>query len=62
MSAIGLDHSFPNWHLFSIETTYWLHRAKSFSIGELSVIFRDRDLGDPAAPHRALTRTAICGG
>jgi dolichol-phosphate mannosyltransferase len=31
--------------LFQIETTYRLHRLKKFRIGEISIIFRDRDLG-----------------
>ena len=45
MSAIGLDQLFSNGYLFQIETTYRLHRTKKFSIGETSIIFRDRDLG-----------------
>ena len=45
LSAIGLDRLFSNGYLFQIETTYRLHRAKGFSIGETSIIFRDRDLG-----------------
>lgn len=45
LSAIGLDQLFSNGYLFQIETTYRLHRTKGFSIGELSIIFRDRDLG-----------------
>ena len=46
LNAIGLDKLFSNGYLFQIETTYRLHRMKKkFSIGELSIIFRDRDLG-----------------
>jgi dolichol-phosphate mannosyltransferase len=45
LSAIGLDQLFSNGYLFQIETTYRLHRTKGFSIGEISIIFRDRDLG-----------------
>jgi dolichol-phosphate mannosyltransferase len=45
LSAIGLDQLFSNGYLFQIETTYRLHRAKKFAIGEMSIIFRDRDLG-----------------
>jgi dolichol-phosphate mannosyltransferase len=45
LSAIGLDQMFSNGYLFQIETTYRLHRTKRFSIGEMSIIFRDRDLG-----------------
>ena len=45
LGAIGLDHLFSNGYLFQIETTYRLHRSKRFSIGETSIIFRDRDLG-----------------
>jgi dolichol-phosphate mannosyltransferase len=45
LSAIGLDQLFSNGYLFQIETTYRLHRTKRFSIGEMSIIFRDRDLG-----------------
>jgi dolichol-phosphate mannosyltransferase len=45
LSAIGLDRLFSNGYLFQIETTYRLHRAKGFSIGEMSIIFRDRNLG-----------------
>ena len=45
LSAIGLDKLFSNGYLFQIETTYRLHRMKKFAIGELSIIFRDRDLG-----------------
>ena len=45
LSAIGLDRLFANGYLFQIETTYRLHRAKRFSIGEISIIFRDRNLG-----------------
>jgi dolichol-phosphate mannosyltransferase len=45
LSAIGLDRLFSNGYLFQIETTYRLHRIKRFSIGEISIIFRDRDLG-----------------
>ena len=45
LSAIGLDRLFSNGYLFQIETTYRLHRTRGFSIGELSIIFRDRDLG-----------------
>jgi dolichol-phosphate mannosyltransferase len=45
LSAIGLDHLFSNGYLFQIETTYRLYRTRAFSIGELSIIFRDRDLG-----------------
>jgi dolichol-phosphate mannosyltransferase len=45
LSAIGLDQLFSNGYLFQIETTYRLHRTKRFSIGEISIIFRDRDLG-----------------
>jgi dolichol-phosphate mannosyltransferase len=28
-----------------VETMYRLHHSKKFSIGEISIIFRDRDLG-----------------
>jgi dolichol-phosphate mannosyltransferase len=45
LTAIGLDQLFSNGYLFQIETTYRLHRTKGFSIGEISIIFRDRDLG-----------------
>jgi dolichol-phosphate mannosyltransferase len=45
LSAIGLDRLFSNGYLFQIETTYRLHRTGKFSIGETSIIFRDRDLG-----------------
>lgn len=45
LNAIGLDELFSNGYLFQIETTYRLFRAKRFSIGEISIIFRDRDLG-----------------
>jgi dolichol-phosphate mannosyltransferase len=45
LSAIGLDQLFSNGYLFQIETTYRLYRTKRFSIGEISIIFRDRDLG-----------------
>ena len=45
LSAIGLDHLFSNGYLFQIETTYRLYRTRAFSIGELSIVFRDRDLG-----------------
>jgi dolichol-phosphate mannosyltransferase len=45
LSSIGLDRLFSNGYLFQIETTYRLHRTRSFSIGEISIIFRDRDLG-----------------
>jgi len=45
LGAIGLDRLFSNGYLFQIETTYRLHRTKGFSIGEISIIFRDRDLG-----------------
>ena len=45
LSAIGLDQLFSNGYLFQIETLYRLHRTKRFSIGEISIIFRDRDLG-----------------
>ena len=45
LNAIGLDQLFSNGYLFQIETTYRLHRTKGFSIGEISIIFRDRDLG-----------------
>jgi dolichol-phosphate mannosyltransferase len=45
LGAIGLDQLFSNGYLFQIETTYRLHRTKGFSIGEISIIFRDRDLG-----------------
>jgi dolichol-phosphate mannosyltransferase len=45
LSAIGLDKLFSNGYLFQIETTYRLHHTKGFSIGEISIIFRDRDLG-----------------
>jgi dolichol-phosphate mannosyltransferase len=45
LNAIGLDQLFSNGYLFQIETTYRLHRTKEFSIGEISIIFRDRDLG-----------------
>jgi dolichol-phosphate mannosyltransferase len=45
LNAIGLDRLFSNGYLFQIETTYRLHRIKGFSIGEISIVFRDRDLG-----------------
>ena len=45
LSAVGLDRLFSNGYLFQIETTYRLHRLKRYSIGETSIIFRDRDLG-----------------
>jgi dolichol-phosphate mannosyltransferase len=45
LGAIGLDRMFSNGYLFQIETTYRLHRTKRFSIGEMTIIFRDRDLG-----------------
>ena len=45
LAAIGLDRLFSNGYLFQIETTYRLHRMKKFSIGQTSIIFRDRDLG-----------------
>src|SRR5438552_1927068 len=45
LDAIGLDRLFSNGYLFQIETTYRLHRTPKFSIGELSIVFRDRDLG-----------------
>ena len=45
LNAIGLDQLFSNGYLFQIETTYRLHRTGRFSIGETSIIFRDRDLG-----------------
>ena len=45
LNAIGLDKLFSNGYLFQIETTYRLHRTGKFSIGEMSIIFRDRDLG-----------------
>jgi dolichol-phosphate mannosyltransferase len=45
LSAIGLDQLFSNGYLFQIETTYRLYRTRKFSIGEISIIFRDRDLG-----------------
>ena len=45
LSAIGLERLFSNGYLFQIETTYRLHRLRKFSIGEISIIFRDRDLG-----------------
>ena len=45
LTAIGLDKLFSNGYLFQIETTYRLHQMKKFSIGEMSIIFRDRDLG-----------------
>lgn len=45
LNAIGLDRLFSNGYLFQIETTYRLHRMKKYSIGEISIIFRDRDLG-----------------
>jgi dolichol-phosphate mannosyltransferase len=45
LGAIGLDQLFSNGYLFQIETTYRLHRTRRFSIGEISIIFRDRDLG-----------------
>ena len=45
LAAIGLDRLFSNGYLFQIETTYRLHRLRKFSIGEISIIFRDRDLG-----------------
>lgn len=45
LNSIGLDKLFSNGYLFQIETTYRLHRAKKYSIGEISIIFRDRDLG-----------------
>jgi dolichol-phosphate mannosyltransferase len=45
LNAIGLDRLFSNGYLFQIETTYRLYRTRKFSIGEISIIFRDRDLG-----------------
>ncbi len=45
LNAIGLDRLFSNGYLFQIETTYRLHRTGKFKIGEISIIFRDRDLG-----------------
>ena len=45
LNAIGLDELFSNGYLFQIETTYRLFRTRKFSIGEISIIFRDRDLG-----------------
>jgi dolichol-phosphate mannosyltransferase len=45
LHAISLDQLFSNGYLFQIETTYRLHRTGKFSIGEMSIIFRDRDLG-----------------
>ena len=45
LAAIGLERLFSNGYLFQIETTYRLHRLKRFSIGEIPIIFRDRDLG-----------------
>ena len=45
LNAIGLDRLFSNGYLFQIETTYRLHRTRGFSIGERSIVFRDRDLG-----------------
>jgi dolichol-phosphate mannosyltransferase len=45
LGAIGLDHLFSNGYLFQIETTYRLYRTRAFSIGEISIVFRDRDLG-----------------
>ena len=45
LSAVGLDQLFSNGYLFQIETTYRLHRLKKYSIGQTSIIFRDRDLG-----------------
>jgi dolichol-phosphate mannosyltransferase len=45
LAAVGLDKLFSNGYLFQIETTYRLHQLKKFSIGQTSIIFRDRDLG-----------------
>ena len=45
LEAIGLAELFSNGYLFQIETTYRLHRMRRFSIGEMQIIFRDRDLG-----------------
>jgi dolichol-phosphate mannosyltransferase len=45
LEAIGLDRLFSNGYLFQIEMTYRLHRTRAFSIGEISIVFRDRDLG-----------------
>ena len=45
LAAVGLERLFSNGYLFQIETTYRLHRLKKYSIGETSIIFRDRDLG-----------------
>lgn len=45
LQAIGLNDLFSNGYLFQIETTYRLHRNGKFSIGEIPIIFRDRDLG-----------------
>jgi dolichol-phosphate mannosyltransferase len=45
LAAVGLDQLFSNGYLFQIETTYRLHRLKKYSIGQTSIIFRDRDLG-----------------
>jgi dolichol-phosphate mannosyltransferase len=40
-----VDRLFSNGYLFQIETTYRLHRLKRYSIGETSIIFRDREQG-----------------
>jgi dolichol-phosphate mannosyltransferase len=45
LNSIRLDRLFSNGYLFQIETTYRAHRTGTFSIGELSIVFRDRDLG-----------------
>ncbi|MEO8596828.1 MAG: polyprenol monophosphomannose synthase [Candidatus Solibacter sp.] len=45
LQSIGLDRLFSNGYLFQVETTYRLHRTGKHSIGELQIIFRDRDLG-----------------
>src|SRR5436305_11235694 len=45
LAAIGLERLFSNGYLFQIETTYRLHRLRKYAIGEISIIFRDRDLG-----------------
>ena len=50
LSAIGLDQLFSNGYLFQIETTYRLHRAKRFSIGEISIIFGTATWGAPKSP------------
>jgi len=55
LAAIGLERLFSNGYLFQIETTYRLHRLGKFKIGEVSIIFRDRDLGRSKIDFRIIT-------